>query len=50
MPDTDILAHEAVGIDSDFKEALVFAILAYETWHNRTSTQPQQTGAQKHLS
>ena len=40
-----VLTHEAVGLSSDFKEALVFAVLAYETWHNRTSTLPAQTGA-----
>jgi anhydro-N-acetylmuramic acid kinase len=40
-----VLTHEAVGLSSDCKEALVFAVLAYETWHNRTSTLPAQTGA-----
>ena len=45
----DVLTHEAVGLDSDFKEALVFAVLAYETWHDRASTLPEQTGA-RHAS
>ncbi|TVR24487.1 MAG: anhydro-N-acetylmuramic acid kinase [Anaerolineaceae bacterium] len=39
-----VMNHEAVGIDSDFKEALVFAVLAYETWHNRVGSLPEQTG------
>jgi anhydro-N-acetylmuramic acid kinase len=45
MQPIPVVAHEAVGLSSDFKEALVFAVLAYETWHNRTSTLPSQTGA-----
>lgn len=40
-----VLTHEDIGLSSDYKEALVFAVLAYETWHNRTSTLPSQTGA-----
>jgi anhydro-N-acetylmuramic acid kinase len=36
---------EAVGIDGDFKEALLFAVLAYESWHNRPGCLPAQTGA-----
>lgn len=33
------------GIDGDFKEALLCAVLAYETWHNRPGCRPEQTGA-----
>ena len=40
-----VMAHEDIGLDSDFKEALVFALLAYETWHGRASTLPAFTGA-----
>jgi anhydro-N-acetylmuramic acid kinase len=40
-----LMTHEAIGIDSDYKEALVFAVLAYESWHNRPATLPSQTGA-----
>lgn len=42
---TPVIPHEAIGLSSDYKEALVFAVLAYETWHNRPSTLPSQTGA-----
>ncbi len=45
LPATIIQTHEAIGVDSDFKEALVFAVLAYETWHNRVGCLPAQTGA-----
>lgn len=40
-----ILTHEDLGLDSDNKEALVFALLAYESWHNRPGTHPRLTGA-----
>lgn len=42
-----VLNHEDIGFDSDHKEALVFALLAYETWHGRTGTLPTFTGAHK---
>lgn len=45
----DVLTHEDIGLDSDFKEALVFAILAYETWNGRVATIPSLTGA-RHAS
>lgn len=44
-----VLTHEAVGVDSDNKEALVFALLAHETWHARPGTHPALTGA-RHAS
>jgi len=44
-----VLNHEDLGMDGDFKEALVFAALAYETWRGRPSTLPQMTGA-RHAS
>ena len=40
-----VMPHEALGIDSDYKEALVFALLAHETWHNRPGNLPALTGA-----
>lgn len=39
-----VLTHEDIGMDSDNKEALVFAVLAYETWHGRPGTLPALTG------
>jgi len=42
---TRVLTHEDLGISSDFKEALVFAVLAHETWHGRPGTLPSLTGA-----
>ena len=42
-----VLTHEDIGLNSDFKEGLVFALLAYETWHNRPGNLPTFTGASK---
>ncbi len=42
-----VLIHEDIGMNSDFKEALVFAILAHETWEGRPATLPALTGALK---
>jgi len=47
LPRAAIRKHEDLGISSDFKEALVFAVLAYETWHGRPGTLPSLTGAQR---
>lgn len=40
-----VMTHEEVGLDSDNKEALAFALLAHETWHHRPGTHPKITGA-----
>lgn len=40
-----VKAHEDIGLSSDFKEAMVFAVLAHETWHARPATLPVLTGA-----
>jgi anhydro-N-acetylmuramic acid kinase len=40
-----LVRHEDIGLDSDFKEALVFAALAHETWYARPSTRSELTGA-----
>jgi len=35
------------GVDIDAKEAMLFALLAYETWHRRPGNVPSATGASK---
>jgi len=42
-----VRTHEDVGLDSDNKEALVFALLAHETWHARPGNHPALTGARR---
>lgn len=45
LPTATLRTHEDVGLSTDYKEALVFALLAYETWHGRVGTLPSLTGA-----
>ncbi len=40
----EVLTHEDIGLNSDHKEALVFAVLAHETWHARPGTHRSLTG------
>jgi anhydro-N-acetylmuramic acid kinase len=42
-----ITTHEALGIDSDAKEALAFALLAYLCWHGWPGNVPTCTGAHR---
>lgn len=45
MTQAQVLSHEEIGMDSDSKEAVVFALLAYESWHARPGNHPALTGA-----
>jgi anhydro-N-acetylmuramic acid kinase len=36
-----------LGVDVDAKEAVLFALLAYETWHRRAGNVPSATGARR---
>ncbi len=47
LPDTRVYPIEALGLGSDAKEAVAFALLAYETWHARPGNLPSATGARR---
>jgi anhydro-N-acetylmuramic acid kinase len=45
LPRMRVERSDAYGIDPDAKEAIAFAILAYQTWRRRPSNLPSATGA-----
>lgn len=47
LPDVALCTSADFGIDIDGKEAIAFAILAYETWHRRAASLPSATGARR---
>jgi anhydro-N-acetylmuramic acid kinase len=47
LPASSIRTSAEFGINPDAKEAIAFAVLAYETWHKRPSNLPSATGARR---
>jgi anhydro-N-acetylmuramic acid kinase len=45
LPGMRVRTADDFGVDVDAKEAIAFAVLAYETWHRRPSNLPSATGA-----
>ncbi|MBI3472366.1 MAG: anhydro-N-acetylmuramic acid kinase [Candidatus Solibacter usitatus] len=47
LPELRITTTAEYGIDPDAKEAIAFAVLAYQTWRRRPSNLPSATGARR---
>lgn len=47
LPGVDISISTDHGIDADAKEAIAFAVLAYQTWRGRAGNLPSATGARR---
>jgi anhydro-N-acetylmuramic acid kinase len=45
LPRLEVKSTDAYGIPAEAKEAVAFAVLAYQTWHRLPSTIPSATGA-----
>ena len=45
LPEIDLRTSDEFGVESDAKEAIAFAVLAYETFHHRPANVPSATGA-----
>jgi anhydro-N-acetylmuramic acid kinase len=43
----EVLTQEDIGQHSDYKEALLCAVIGYETWHARAGNHPAITGARR---
>ena len=46
LASAQVLTSDELGLPGAAKEAVAFAVLAYETWHNRPANLPAATGAQ----
>ena len=44
-----VLPTEAAGVPSQAKEAIAFAVLAYQSWHRQASNLPAATGADREV-
>jgi anhydro-N-acetylmuramic acid kinase len=47
LPQMHVATAADYGFDPDAKEAIAFAVLAYETWHGRPANLPSATGARR---
>ena len=47
LPEVDISTSTDHGVDADAKEAIAFAVLAYEPWRRKPSNLPSATGAKR---
>src|SRR6266446_8735661 len=48
LPNVEVLPSSRLGIPEDVKEAFAFALLAYESFHQRPANLPSATGAHGH--
>jgi anhydro-N-acetylmuramic acid kinase len=47
LPNTRVTTTAEFGADPDAKEAIAFAVMAYEAWHRQTNNLPSATGARR---
>ena len=45
--DLTVRSSDEFGLPAEAKEAVAFAVLAFETWHRRPSNIPAATGAKR---